>query len=48
MASQGPDSLLVEPEGTILTGLWDGRIVRLLDEDHFQHVATPGEVELGL
>lgn len=38
----GPETLLPEPEGTILTGLWDGRIVRLLDELHVQHLATSG------
>lgn len=42
LALQGPESLLPEPEGSILTGLWDGRVVRLLDETRMQHVATPG------
>lgn len=38
----GAESFLEEPEGYVLTGLWDGRIVRLLSEWRFQHVASTG------
>ncbi|KAL8451073.1 hypothetical protein Emag_002946 [Eimeria magna] len=38
----GAESFLEEPDGCLLTGLWDGRIVRLLNDKTFQHVATTG------
>ncbi|CDJ43179.1 strictosidine synthase domain-containing protein, putative [Eimeria tenella] len=38
----GAESFLEEPEGSLLTGLWDGRIVRLLNERQLQHVASTG------
>ncbi|KAL8426851.1 hypothetical protein Efla_002459 [Eimeria flavescens] len=38
----GAESFLEEPDGCLLTGLWDGRIVRLLSDQRFQHVATTG------
>ncbi|KAL8273502.1 hypothetical protein Esti_002568 [Eimeria stiedai] len=38
----GAESFLEEPDGSLLTGLWDGRIVRLLSDKTFQHVATTG------
>ncbi|KAL8429814.1 hypothetical protein ACSSS7_006312 [Eimeria intestinalis] len=38
----GAESFLEEPDGCVLTGLWDGRIVRLLSDKEFQHVATTG------
>ncbi|KAL8451322.1 hypothetical protein Emed_002050 [Eimeria media] len=38
----GAESFLEEPDGCLLTGLWDGRIVRLLSDKTFQHVATTG------
>lgn len=41
-AVQGAESFLEEPEGYVLTGLWDGRIVRLLSERRLQHVASTG------
>ena len=39
---QGAESFLQEPDGSLLTGLWDGRIVRLLTERRLQHVASTG------
>ncbi|OEH78040.1 strictosidine synthase domain-containing protein [Cyclospora cayetanensis] len=38
----GAESFLEEPEGFLLTSLWDGRIVRLLTDRKMQHVASTG------
>ena len=40
---QGAESFLEEPDGYLLTGLWDGRIVRLISEHVYQHVASTGK-----
>lgn len=42
MCMQGAESFLEEPEGYVLTGLWDGRIVRLISDSLLQTVASTG------